>query len=96
MLVDTHCKDAIGKNHRPTLLDWLPVAFIEDLCARAREARVRIALAGSLGIEDIRVLLPACPDWFAVRGAVCDSSDRQASVRTDKVRQLANLIQSEN
>jgi uncharacterized protein (UPF0264 family) len=94
LLLDTHCKDANNVIHkkRPTLLDWLPAAWVEDLCARARESQVRIALAGSLGIAEIRVLLKARPDWFAVRGAVCDDGDRQAGVQIDKVRELVEML----
>jgi uncharacterized protein (UPF0264 family) len=92
LLVDTHCKDhAMGKQ-RPTLLDWLPLPWIEDLCVRARAAHIPIALAGSLGPAEIRALLPARPDWFAVRGAVCVDADRQATVQVAKVRQLVDLI----
>jgi uncharacterized protein (UPF0264 family) len=94
MLLDTHCKDGnnVINKKRPTLLDWLPAAWVEDLCGRAREARVKIALAGSLGVAEIRVLLNAQPDWFAVRGAVCDEGDRQAGVQVDKVRQLVKIL----
>jgi len=93
LLVDTHCKDAgnaLGKP-RPTLLDWLPVPWIADLCARCRETHVQIALAGSLGLAEIRALADARPDWFAVRGAVCDG-DRHGTVQEEKVRQLVELL----
>ena len=94
MLIDTHCKDsATGTDQRrPTLLDWLPAAWIEDLCERARQAQVKIALAGSLGIPEIHTLLTARPTWFAVRGAVCDQGNRQAGIQMEKVRQLVELI----
>lgn len=92
LLVDTHCKEAGVGRKRPTLLDWLPVTWIEDLCARAREQGVQIALAGSLGLEEIRTLRFARPDWFAVRGAVCDDGDRQAGVQIEKIRQLVALL----
>lgn len=94
MLLDTHCKEAgngIAKP-RPTLLDWLPLAWIEDLVARCRDANVKIALAGSLGVPEIRALLPARPDWIAVRGAACADGDRQATVQADKVRRLVELL----
>lgn len=89
LLVDTHCKDAAKQ--RPTLLDWLPLPWIVDLCARCRDADVRIALAGSLGPAEIRALADARPDWFAVRGAVCDG-DRHGTVQIEKVRGLVELI----
>ena len=91
LLIDTHCKDAKLGKHRPTLLDWLSVAAIADLCVRCRSARVRIALAGSLGVAEIQSLLHVRPAWFAVRGAVCDG-DRQGAVQTDKVRTLVQLL----
>ncbi len=94
MLVDTHCKDAnnVIRKERPTLLDWLPCEWIVDLCGRCRDARVKIALAGSLGVSEIRALLPARPNWFAVRGAVCADGDRRGSVQVEKVRQLVALL----
>jgi uncharacterized protein (UPF0264 family) len=93
VLVDTHCKDAGGvSKRRPTLLDWLPAAWIEEMCGRCRAAGVRIALAGSLGPGEIDALAGSQPDWFAVRGSVCGDGDRRASVDADKVRLLANHI----
>src|SRR6185437_3247780 len=49
-LLDTWHKDG------STLLDWLSVRDIEHLQARCRAAGVPIALAGSLGTEEIRTL----------------------------------------
>lgn len=94
LLVDTHCKDAggLGKQ-RPTLLDWLSVAEVTELCARCRAASVKIALAGSLGPAEIETLAGARPDWFAVRGSVCDG-DRHGTVQADKVCRLAQLMAS--
>ena len=95
LLIDTHCKVApkLGVK-RPTLLDWLPVAWVEDLCARAREAEVKIALAGSLGSDEICALSNARPDWFAVRGAVCDDADRRGAIDPQKVSELVSLVRS--
>jgi (5-formylfuran-3-yl)methyl phosphate synthase len=93
MLLDTHCKDAsTGSQKRPTLLDWLPAVWVEDLCGRCREAHVKIALAGSLGTAEIAELRAARPDWFAVRGAVCDEGNRQAGVQVERVRQLVEIV----
>jgi uncharacterized protein (UPF0264 family) len=96
MLIDTHCKDAnnVIRKTRPTLLDWLPVNSILSLCDRARAAKLKIALAGSLGVAEITTLLPARPDWFAVRGAVCDDADRNAGVQLERVRNLVTLLKS--
>lgn len=94
LLLDTHCKDAatLSLRRRPTLLDWIAPADVIDICRRCREAGVRVALAGSLGPAEIEALLPAAPDWFAVRGAVCDANDRGAAIRLAKVRALARRL----
>jgi uncharacterized protein (UPF0264 family) len=96
MLLDTHCKDAskVMGNKRPTVLDWLPAAWVFDLCARCRESEVRIALAGSLGAAQIRELHASRPNWFAVRGAVCEEGNRQGAVQAEKVRQLVEMLDS--
>jgi uncharacterized protein (UPF0264 family) len=86
LLLDTWRKDGA------TLLDWLPVAEVARLCATCRLAGVRVALAGSLGAEEIERLLPARPDWFAVRGAACRGTDRNAAIDEERVRQLATLL----
>jgi uncharacterized protein (UPF0264 family) len=84
-LIDTWEKDG------STLLDWLPEAEASRLCRALRAAGVAVALAGSLGSAEIERLLPARPDWFAVRGAVC-AGGRQAVLDEGKVRRLARLL----
>jgi len=85
-LIDTWRKDS------STLLDWLSLGAIEPLRERCGTAGVPIALAGSLGPAEIRTLLPLCPDWIAVRGAVCQGRQRGSEVEEGKVRQLAMLL----
>lgn len=92
LLIDTHCKEANGASRRPTLLDWLPKASVLEIVHRCRLHQVRVALAGSLGFEEIRDLSSARPDWFAVRGAVCRRRDRTSSVCPQRVRELVDLI----
>ena len=96
LLLDTFDKrsaqDRVAR--RPTLLDWLSVKHIVELCERCRAAGVRVALAGSLGMEEIRKLLSARPDWFAVRGAACAGHDRQQQVSAERVRSLVDLLSS--
>jgi uncharacterized protein (UPF0264 family) len=50
-----------------------------------------MAMAGSLDAERIRKLAPLVPDWFAVRGAVCDGG-RTGTVSEAKVRELKAII----
>lgn len=87
-LLDTWKKDG------STLLDWLPLNEIQRLRERCHIAGVPIALAGSLGPEEINTLLPLCPDWIAVRGAVCQGRQRGAAIEQNKVRQLTILLAS--
>ncbi len=92
-LLDTHCKTPLnGQRQKPTLLDWISEETLESLCERSREANVRIALAGSLGPREIERLAGLCPDWFAVRGAVCAEGDREGEIAEEKVRHLKDLI----
>src|SRR5262249_34892713 len=49
-----HCGllvDTFRKKPGSTLLDWLSIREIKDLCRRCRSSNVLIALAGSLGLE---------------------------------------------
>ncbi|MGH7174678.1 MAG: (5-formylfuran-3-yl)methyl phosphate synthase, partial [Gemmataceae bacterium] len=88
-LLDTWKKDG------STLLDCLSLTEIERMRERCRAAGVPMALAGSLGPAEIQTLLPLRPDWFAVRGAVCQGRQRGASIDEGKVRQLAVLLDEE-
>jgi uncharacterized protein (UPF0264 family) len=85
-LLDTWEKDG------STLLDWLTPSEIAHLMTRCRDANVPIALAGSLGLSEIDMLLPLRPDWFAVRGAVCQGKQRESTIDEAKVRQLAETL----
>ena len=86
LLLDTWRKDGT------TLLNWLPMTSIVELASCCRDAGVRIALAGSLGLEQIRLLRPVHPDWFAVRGAACRGSVRAGTIDLARVRCLVNLV----
>jgi uncharacterized protein (UPF0264 family) len=85
-LLDTYLKDA-GQ----TLLDCLPLPKLAGLCDLCRGAGVQIALAGSVGTDEIRKLLPLQPDWIAVRGAACEGG-RDGVVSEARVCELAALI----
>src|SRR5260370_28209641 len=65
LLLDTFEKD--GRS----LLDWLDHTSIEQIVTRCRTDGVRVALAGSLGFEEIVALQYLQPDWFAGRRAAC-------------------------
>jgi uncharacterized protein (UPF0264 family) len=85
-LLDTWQKD--GR----TLLDWLSYREIGRLCQICGRDGIQVALAGSLGINQIAQLLALEPDIFAVRGAVCSRNDRTASLNPVRVRALVGLL----
>ncbi len=85
-LIDTYVKDS-GQN----LLDRIPLRKLALLCKLCRAAGVSTALAGSLGPDEIRRLLPLRPDWIAVRGAACEGG-RDSVVSEGKVRELVELL----
>jgi uncharacterized protein (UPF0264 family) len=85
-LLDTWGKDGT------TLLDWISLEEIHQLCQRCRSGGVPVALAGSLGPEQIMLLKPAQPNWFAVRGAVCHGGRRGQDIDPTAVRRLVNLV----
>ncbi|MGF1583325.1 MAG: (5-formylfuran-3-yl)methyl phosphate synthase [Gemmataceae bacterium] len=75
------------------LLSWLPKSRLVAICAQCHASGVRVALAGSLRLDDIADLMDVRPDWVAVRGAAC-TGDRDSSISEVKVRQLANVVHS--
>lgn len=85
-LLDTFAKDG------SMLLDHIQLSEIIRLCRLCHDARLPVALAGSLGPREIRQLHSAEPTWFAVRGAACRGGDRQATIDAGKVRQLVDLL----
>jgi uncharacterized protein (UPF0264 family) len=85
-LLDTWRKD------ETTLLNWLSPGEIGGLRQRCRQAGVRVALAGRLGLPQIEALRPAQPDWFAVRGAVCQGGRRDQVLDAEAVRCLADSL----
>ncbi len=93
LLIDTHCKDATLHGHTPTLLDWLRLDDLEQYAQECRVAGVQLALAGSLGMEDLRTLYPLVPDWFAVRGLVCAEGRRTLGVDRARVAGVKRFLQ---
>jgi uncharacterized protein (UPF0264 family) len=85
-LIDTWAKDG------STLLNWLSVNEIDKMVSRCRGAGVPVALAGSLGWREMQALAGIGPDWFAVRGAVCQERNRASRVDRNAVRRLADWL----
>jgi (5-formylfuran-3-yl)methyl phosphate synthase len=85
-LIDTWAKNGL------TLVDWLSRVEMDHFCRVCHNVGAPIALAGSLSGRLIRAIRPTTPDWFAVRGAACHGSRRDAAIDADKVRGLTDLI----
>jgi len=87
LLIDTFAK---VKGHN--LLHSLTTTQLATICASCRTHGIKIALAGSLGFDEIERLLPLRPDWFAVRGAACAGEDRMQRVDRGRVARLVQLL----
>jgi uncharacterized protein (UPF0264 family) len=84
--------DTWSKSPGWTLLDYLSRRKLLAIGRHCQARGVRLALAGSLGLEEIWHLLDARPTWFAVRGAVCHQG-RSSAVSAARVCRLASLLQ---
>ena len=85
-LLDTFAKD--GK----TLLDWMTPAEVAELVAGLKRGGVRVAVGGSLKLEQIRQLKGVAPDWFAVRGAVCAGGKRDGILDPVRVKKWKESV----
>jgi uncharacterized protein (UPF0264 family) len=83
--------DTFEKNGQ-TLLDWLDRTAIEQIVQRCHADGIQVALAGALGLDEMAALKYLQPDWFAVRGAVCQGQDRTAAIEPRRVRRLVELL----
>jgi uncharacterized protein (UPF0264 family) len=85
-LFDTWQKDG------STLLDWMTLTELAGICEHFRVAGVTVALAGALGRWQIRQLLSARPDWFAVRGSACIGGGREGWLSRERVERLVHVL----
>jgi hypothetical protein len=93
-LIDTFDKTPAVHGRPRTLLNWLDLDQLQRWREQTRAAQVQLALAGSLGVEEIKQLVPLEPDWIAVRGAACPNG-RTSAVCPERVRWLKDLLTSE-
>jgi uncharacterized protein (UPF0264 family) len=87
LLIDTHCKSRGG------LFEHWTGRALAEVTGWARQAGMRVALAGSLTCELVPRALGYEPDLIAVRGAACREG-RMGVVTADRVRRLADQIAS--
>jgi dihydroneopterin aldolase len=80
---------------RGRLLDHLPPERIPAFVNRARALGLQVGLSGSLEAPDIPRLLPFSPDFLGFRGALCDQSQRTATIDAEAVKHIRSLIPEE-
>ena len=85
-LIDTFDKRA-GR-----LLSWLREPEIKELIDTAHKRGVRVALAGSLRLEELSAAAELGADILAVRGAVCSAAERNAKVDSDRVATACRFL----
>lgn len=83
LLIDTFNKSDGG------LLDWIETKKLSAIVRRAQGHGLKVVLAGSLGLAEIKVVKNAAPDYIAVRGAVC-SGDRTSTIVSEKITAVSD------
>ena len=78
LLIDTYDKSSGG------LLDWIEIDTLSAIVGGAQKKGLKVVLAGSLGIAEIKVVQSADPDYVAVRGAVCNDA-RTSTIVAEKI-----------
>jgi (5-formylfuran-3-yl)methyl phosphate synthase len=75
----------------PGLRDLIPPAVLRTWVETAREARLTVALAGKLSVDDFGYASDAGADVVGVRGAACDAG-RTGHVIAARVRELRSAL----
>lgn len=86
VMVDTAIKD--GR----TLFDNMSLEEIREFVGAAREANMKVALAGSLKFEHAAVLFELNPHIIGVRGAVCVGRDRKTAICPEKTQKFLEIF----
>ncbi len=85
--------DTWKKGGGRSLLDLVKIDRLRSWIDLLHQNNIRIALAGSLTLAQIRELWPLQLDWFALRGALCQSEQRNNQLDPQKVRELVQHLQ---
>jgi hypothetical protein len=86
LLIDTASKD--GRR----LTDHLATDQLREMVEGAREAGIRLALAGSLRPEDLPILLQLGADLVGVRGAVCQPCERGGPLDPSRLARTVRTV----
>jgi (5-formylfuran-3-yl)methyl phosphate synthase len=85
-LFDTAIKD--GRN----LLDYTPLPELQEMVDSLKRSGVKVALGGSLKLDQAKSLRGLGADWLAVRGAVCVATDRTAEIDPIRVKKWKSAL----
>jgi len=85
-MLDTAIKD--GK----PLTDFLQAEELGDFIEKVHFRGLSVALAGSLGLRELRMLKKLKPDIVGVRGAACEDGNRQKGISVGRVRMVKKLL----
>lgn len=88
LLIDTHAKDGTS------LCNHLTFNELTHLRHETSQHRIQLALAGRISESDLPKLLSIQPDIVAVRSAVCENSDRTASISEKRIREFRNALRN--
>lgn len=86
ILIDT-CRKDVGNT-----IDLLSESRLRTLRLAAAEAGLLFALAGRISAEHLPVVARVAPDIVAVRGAVCDHSNRTGAISANRIRSLKTAL----
>lgn len=87
LLIDTFDKTS-GR-----LVDLVPASELRAIVSDAHAHQLAVAFAGRVVAGDLPQLLPCQPDVIAVRGAACESGNREAAITTAAVANLVGEIE---
>ena len=87
--------DTFDKSFGHNLLEIVSMEAIGDFVSACREWGLFSALAGSLKLEDVPLLLPLRPDYLGFRGALCEGG-RSGKLSSRKVLEISSLIAGES
>ena len=85
-LIDTLIKD--GRN----LFDFLTEAELHDMVLEGKKLGLSTALSGHLKLDDLDELARINPDIVGVRGAVCNTGDRDRGVAWEAVAEFKKQV----
>jgi uncharacterized protein (UPF0264 family) len=85
-LLDTFTKD--GK----TLLDHLSATDLIEIVQTLKRGGVKVAVGGSLKLDQLKQVLHAEPDWIAVRGGVCVGGKRTGDLDPARIKKWKEAL----